>query len=208
MKLHIEHAGNGQTIIASETVPVAYMAPDLPDGVEEMLAAAFAAAPAFLAENAELKEEIDRGSRRRKHTQEWYAEHYGKLHDWARKVLPEPFRNQFFSCIANGVYGHDDVGKPYKCVAGFMVTPSGYFKMETAQWQILFDQCVRAEDAEAEQDALKAQVAILSKSTTFQNGAHGVTNLRGPLVLRHGDACEGCRKVAESVLKAQGFHKG
>ena len=45
MKLHIEHAGNGQTIIVSDDGPVAYMAPDLPEGVEEMLAAAFAAAP-------------------------------------------------------------------------------------------------------------------------------------------------------------------
>jgi len=50
MKLHIEHAGNGQTIIASETGPVAYMAPDLAEGVEETLAAAFAAAPVFLAD--------------------------------------------------------------------------------------------------------------------------------------------------------------
>jgi len=48
MKLHIERAGNGQTIIASENGPVAYMAPDLPEAVEESLAAAFAAAPAFL----------------------------------------------------------------------------------------------------------------------------------------------------------------
>ena len=39
MKLHIEHAGNGQTIISSKDGPVAYMALDLPEGVEESLAA-------------------------------------------------------------------------------------------------------------------------------------------------------------------------
>jgi uncharacterized small protein (DUF1192 family) len=107
---------------------------------------------------AELGDEIARGSGRRKHTHEWYEKHYGKLHDWARKILPEPYRKQFFSCIANGLYSHDDIGKPYKCMAGFMVTPSGYFQMETAQEQILFDQCVRAEDAEAENAALRQRV--------------------------------------------------
>jgi len=65
MKLHIEHAGNGQTIIASESGPVAYMAPDLPEALGDSLAATFAAAPAFLtdltriakleAENAQLR---------------------------------------------------------------------------------------------------------------------------------------------------------
>jgi hypothetical protein len=115
---------------------------------------------------AELGDEIARGSGRRKHTHEWYEKHYGKLHDWARKILPEPYRKQFFSCIANGLYSHDDIGKPYKCMAGFMVTPSGYFQMETAQEQILFDQCVRAEDAEAENAALRKQVERLSAPVT------------------------------------------
>jgi len=97
----------------------------------------------------ELLEEIERGPGRRKHTQDWYAAHYGKLEDWARKILPEPWRNQFFSCIANGTYGHEDVGTPYMCNAGFMVTPSGYMKFDSAQEQILHDQCTRAENAEA-----------------------------------------------------------
>lgn len=47
MKLHIEHAGNGQTIIADETKPVAYLSPALSEGQEEILAALFAASPAF-----------------------------------------------------------------------------------------------------------------------------------------------------------------
>jgi primosomal protein N' len=54
MKLHIEYAGNGQTVIASESGPVAYMAPDLPEGVEEILAAAFAASPSLIAANREI----------------------------------------------------------------------------------------------------------------------------------------------------------
>lgn len=119
------------------------------------------------AENAQLKEEIERGPGRRKRTSDWYAEHYGKLHDWARNVLPEPYRHQFFSCIANGLYDAiKDVGKPYRAVAGFMVTPGGYFKMGTAQEQILFDQCVRAEDAEAELSALRQRVEAMGRPVT------------------------------------------
>ena len=115
------------------------------------------------AEIERLKEEIARGSGRRKHTHEWYERHYGKLHDWARTVLPEEYRQQFFNCVANGTYGHDDLGKPYKAVGGFIVTPGGYFKMDTAQEQILFDQCVRAEDAEAQ---LAAQTALVERLRT------------------------------------------
>lgn len=119
------------------------------------------------AECAEMKQEIERGPGRRKHTCDWYAEHYGKLHDWARNVLPEPYRNQFFSCIANGLYDAiKDVGKPYKVVAGFMVTPGGYFKMDTAQNQILFDQCVRAEDAESELATLRQRVEEMGRAVT------------------------------------------
>lgn len=32
---------------------------------------------------------------------------------------------------------------------------------------------------------------------------HGVSNLKGPLVLRHGDTCEGCLRIARLVLKAK-----
>jgi hypothetical protein len=111
-----------------------------------------------------LEQALAAASDKRKHTQKWYASHYGKLQDWARKLLPEPYRTQFFSCVANGLYDvTEDVGKPYKCVAGFIVTPSGYFQLDNAAEQILFDQCVRAEDAEAENERLTAQVAELSR---------------------------------------------
>lgn len=31
----------------------------------------------------------------------------------------------------------------------------------------------------------------------------GVTNIRGPLQLKHGDLCEGCRQVARNVVRIQ-----
>jgi hypothetical protein len=89
------------------------------------------------------------GESRRKHTQDWYAEHYGKLEDWARKILPEPWRTQFFNCIANGTYDAVlDVGEPYMSQVG-LITPSGYFRMDTAAEQLLRDQTIRVEEAEA-----------------------------------------------------------
>jgi hypothetical protein len=131
--------------------------------VEELVIRANAAE----AERDSLREQVerltkerdrDRGSR--VHTQKWYASHYGRLEDWARKVLPEPYRNQFFSCIANGTYdGMLDVGKPYMCKAGFMVTPSGYMHMDDAKGQLILDQTRRAEDAEAKLSSLQSQEA-------------------------------------------------
>jgi hypothetical protein len=131
--------------------------------VEELVIRANAAE----AERDSLREQVerltkerdrDRGSR--VHTQKWYASHYGRLEDWARKVLPEPYRNQFFSCIANGTYdGMLDVGKPYMCKAGFMVTPSGYMHMDDAKGQLILDQTLRAEDAEAQLSSLQSQEA-------------------------------------------------
>jgi hypothetical protein len=94
-----------------------------------------------------LLDERDRAIRARKHTHDWYSAHYGKLHDWARKRLPEPWRNEFFSCIANGTWGHDDLGEPYISLVGRIV-PSGYFVMDTATKQLLSDQTIRAEIAE------------------------------------------------------------
>jgi hypothetical protein len=106
---------------------------------------------------AELKAENVKLQGRREHTQNWYASHYAKLHDWARKVLPEPYRNQFFSCVANGTYDAMlDCGEPYMCNAGFMVTPSGYIHMDDAKGQIIREQTARAEKAEEELLAAKA----------------------------------------------------
>jgi hypothetical protein len=81
------------------------------------------------------------------HTQDWYARHYGKLEDWARKRLPDPWCNEFFNCVANGTWGHDDVGEPYMSQVGRII-PSGYFKMDSASEQLLHDQTARAEQAE------------------------------------------------------------
>src|SRR3984885_6308514 len=80
----------------------------------------------------------------REHTHDWYARHYGKLHDWARNRLPEPWRGEFFNCVANGTWGHDDVGEPYMSQVGRIV-PSGYFTMDSAAKQLLSDQTIRAE---------------------------------------------------------------
>lgn len=120
---------------------------------------------ALEAELVQATAENERLTDGRKHTQKWYAEHYGKLQDWARMVLPEPWRTQFFSCVANGLYDAvEDVGKPYRAVGGFMVTPGGYFQLPSAQEQVLFDQCVRAETAESERDTLRAQLEQMDKS--------------------------------------------
>lgn len=112
-----------------------------------------------LTEKEELKRRVEKAESSRKHTQEWYASHYGRLQDWARKVLPEPYRNQFFSCVANGTYdAYLDVGEPYMCKAGFMVTPSGYMHMDDAKGQLVIDQTRRAENAEAELSSLRTSV--------------------------------------------------
>lgn len=111
---------------------------------------------ALTAEVEQLRAERERAETGRKHTRKWFSEHYGKLEDWARKVLPEPWSTQFFSCVANGLYDPVlDRGKTYRCVAGFDVTPGGYFILESAQEQVLYDQMRRAEDAESELDALR-----------------------------------------------------
>lgn len=107
----------------------------------------FAEAYAALRE-APLREQIKESEEGRKHTQDWYAGHYGKLQDWARKRLPDPWRTEFFNCVANGTWGFDDVGEPYMSVGAGRIVPSGYFKMETAAEQLLHDQTTRAEVAE------------------------------------------------------------
>jgi len=110
----------------------------------------------------ELQQQVADQKKAREHTWQWISQHYGKLQDWARKILPEPWKSQFFGCLANGLYDPvADVGKPYICNAGFEVVPGGYFKMPTAEYQLLCDQMKRAELAEADrdeaqEDALKA----------------------------------------------------
>lgn len=120
----------------------------------------------LVSEIVTARQQLAEANEARKRTQNWYAGRYGKLHDWARKMLPEPYLTQFFSCVANGLYdATKDIGKTYRCVAGFDVTPSGYFVMDSASQQILHEQSIRAENAElklaeaqAENAALKAQV--------------------------------------------------
>jgi hypothetical protein len=99
------------------------------------------------AELAAAIKERDKAISSRKSTWTWIESKYGKAHDWARKTLPEPWRTQYFGCIANGLATWDDHGEAYMCKAGFMVTPGNYFSMG-AQEQLLFDLCERAEDAE------------------------------------------------------------
>lgn len=98
---------------------------------------------------AEAQKEKERALGKRTHTVDWYAQHYGKLEDWARKRLPEDWRNEFFNCVANGLWGHADVGQPYECLGGGRITPSNYFRMDTAEGQLIRDQTARAETAEA-----------------------------------------------------------
>lgn len=89
----------------------------------------------------ELQRENERLKSARKHTQEWYARHYGKLEDWARTRLPEPWVTEFFNCVANGTHdSHSD----------------DYFRVDTAEGQLILDQTKRAEDAESRVKTLEA----------------------------------------------------
>ncbi len=121
----------------------------------------------LLAERDRLQQERDEAVSARKSTQLWYAGRYGKLQDWARKILPEPWVDQFFSCIANGLYDwKSDLGTPYMSVGAGMVQPSGYFKMDTAQEQILHDQTIRAERAEAELAKERERIKTLTEGSS------------------------------------------
>jgi len=95
----------------------------------------------------QVRSELEKAKSSRLHTQDWYARHYGKLEDWARKRLPDPWRTEFFNCVANGTWGFDDIGEPYMSQVGRIV-PGGYFRMDTAAKQLLQDQYMRAESAE------------------------------------------------------------
>jgi len=101
---------------------------------------------------AELEAERDKANSAREYTQKWYSTHYGKLQDWARKNLPEPWVDEFFSCIANGTHHYSS---------------SDYFRVDTAHCQMILDQTRRAEDAEAERDQLAAQLELARTSLQF-----------------------------------------
>lgn len=142
--------------VSETTLPTARLIAAAPDDIAYLLDALTCAEK----ENVELKGVADKLQGRRRHTQEWYASHYGKLEDWARKILPEPWRRQFFNCIANGTYDHDDVGEAYICNAGFRVVPSGYIHMDDAKGQLITDQTSRAEAAE---QSLQQAVELLQR---------------------------------------------
>jgi hypothetical protein len=106
--------------------------------------------------------EAKRDRSRREHTWDWFTSHYGKLEDWARKQLPEPFKTEFFNCVANGTWNATlDVAPPYICNAGFVIRPSGYFRLKTAEQQLLFNQWERAEDAEEKIKELQEKIKVL-----------------------------------------------
>jgi hypothetical protein len=108
----------------------------------------------------ESKEECNKAIEGRKHTWDWCTGRYGKLEDWARKQLPEPFKTEFFNCVANGLWSCTlDNAPPYICNAGMVIRPSGYFHMKDADKQLLYDQWKRAEDAEAALKELKGKLA-------------------------------------------------
>lgn len=123
--------------------------------IAAILAPWFTPASTPAPEIEQLRKERDEAESGRKHTHDWYASHYGKLQDWARKRLPENWSYEFFSCIANGTWGIRDVGEKYICNGGFEVEPSGYIKFTTAQEQILHDQSRRAEVAESQLSTLR-----------------------------------------------------
>jgi hypothetical protein len=85
----------------------------------------------------------ERSEERRQSTWDYIARHYGKVEDWARKQLPEPWRTEFFCCIANGTS---------------TVSASDYFKMDSAEKQLYHDQCNRAESAERELEASREEM--------------------------------------------------
>ena len=149
--------GGGSTISIAITDPI------------KTLAREFAEAYHAHASEQERKE-LEQAISSRKHTQDWYAAHYGKVEDWARKILPEPWRTQYFNCVANGTYDSvKDVGEPYMTKVG-MVTPSGYFRMDTAAEQLLRDQTERAESAEALIGELRDALLALLDNAEYMGG--------------------------------------
>ncbi len=111
-------------------------------------------------EESTLIQRVEKAEAYRKSTWDWCEKHYGKLEDWARVRLPEPFKTEFFNCVANGSWSPTlDNAPPYIANAGFVICPTSYFHMKTAAEQLLFDQWKRAEDAEFECNKLRKELA-------------------------------------------------
>lgn len=117
---------------------------------------------AWKEERDNFNERVKEGSAEyRKSTWDYIARHYGKVEDWARKQLPEPWKTQFFNCLANGTT---------------TVSSSDYFRMETADKQLYHDACEHAESAERElaqvaddyQDLGKEMVALRSDKSRLE----------------------------------------
>jgi hypothetical protein len=124
-----------------------YFSDHLIDIADVLFVDTVACAKAYAAAvSKKLREELAQAVRGRKHTQDWYARHYGKLQEWARKQLPEPWQTEFFSCIANGTSSSRD---------------SDHLAMPSAYSQLLADQYERAEAAEARITALEKEVDSL-----------------------------------------------
>lgn len=51
---------------------------------------------------ADAVRERDEAREKREHTQQWYAQRWERLKDWARHEIPDELREQFFSIVANG----------------------------------------------------------------------------------------------------------
>jgi hypothetical protein len=51
---------------------------------------------------AELRRELEEATRKREHTQQWYAQRWDRLKQWAKNEIPEELSEQFFNIVANG----------------------------------------------------------------------------------------------------------
>ncbi len=161
-------------------------------------------AEAAEAELATKDVEIEELKAARKHTQEWFTRHYGKLQDWARKRLPDNWKHEFFNCIAYGIWSMtEDNGEPYTSVSGHYIVPHNYFTMG-AQEQILHDQMDRAENAEA-QLASERQIADNCRADASRNGeaAQKFANELATLKSRLDDS----RTNADHLRKRKEYYK-
>lgn len=146
--------------------------------------------------------EIVKLKSRREHTQKWYASHYAKLHDWARNRLPDPWRNEHFSCVANGTWGTADRGERYMAAGGFEVVPSGYIHMDDAKGILVIEQTARAE--EAEEHAEKAEQALATAREEIALGRKKYNSYRDGMIEAQQEAEEsGIRKALEAVTSCK-----
>lgn len=49
-----------------------------------------------------VMDHIENVARSQQFTRDWYATRWGRLQEWARADLPEPWKTEFFNIIANG----------------------------------------------------------------------------------------------------------